>query len=132
MIFVPEKSLFSSNRLLELTGSFQCCEISLFEAVIRRLSVKKSTYVGAVHDSTNISAADRLNGAWSGSEELIFFLWVSQSSRFVALSSTIVELHLYHRFMSDAGCLERCSVMLIKSSTVGFNPTVQRHQWSRG
>lgn len=40
----------------------------------------------------NISAADKLNEAWSGSEEVIFLLAVvvSQSSQFVALSSAIV------------------------------------------
>lgn len=96
MIFAPEKSLFSSNRSFELTGSFQGSEISLSDCVEgchpSPPCQKKSTYAGAVGDSTNISAADRLNEAWSGSEEVIFFLAavVSQSSQFVALSSAIV------------------------------------------
>lgn len=67
----------------------------MYEAVIPLFPVKKkSTYVGSVGDSTNISAADRLNEAWSGSEEVIFFLAavVSHSSQFVqsSLSSAIV------------------------------------------
>lgn len=65
----------------------------MFEAVIRPLPVKKKHLCWVLWvTAPNISAADRLNGARSCSEEVIFFLAaaVSQSSQFVAVSSAIV------------------------------------------
>lgn len=65
----------------------------MFEAVIRPPPAKKKHLRWVLWvTAPNISAADRLNGARSGSEEVIFFLAaaVLQSSQFVAVSSAIV------------------------------------------